>query len=325
MPRFLGIDTSNYTTSVALYDTSDNSIVMEKKLLPVKKGELGLRQSDAVFHHTMQLPQIIHELSEKCDLKDIDGIGVSDRPRNADGSYMPCFMCGNGLAESFSTVMHIPVYHTSHQIGHILAALYSADKLELVRGKFAAFHISGGTTDCLLCTPDSDKILDIAMMASSLDLKGGQLIDRTGVMLGLDFPCGKELEKLASRCTSDVRKFGLRPVLKNGNCCMSGFQNKLENMHSNGCQPEDIARACEYAVAVTVGAMTDYLESANGSLPIIYAGGVMSNRYIASFLSNGREAYFAQPEYSCDNAAGTAIFAAIISGCADPGMMRRSK
>ena len=52
MSLFLGIDTSNYTTSTALYDSKTGEMVQQKKLLPVKEGQLGLRQSDAVFHHT---------------------------------------------------------------------------------------------------------------------------------------------------------------------------------------------------------------------------------------------------------------------------------
>ena len=59
MPLFLGIDTSNYTTSVAVYDSEKGEIIQEKMLLPVKEGQLGLRQSDAVFHHTKAYPNLV--------------------------------------------------------------------------------------------------------------------------------------------------------------------------------------------------------------------------------------------------------------------------
>lgn len=148
MPFCLGIDTSNYTTSTALFDTDKRTIVHSKKLLPVKEGQLGLRQSDAVFHHTKQLPEMMSALFDRFEDK-IGSIGVSYRPRNIDGSYMPCFLVGEGTADIIGAVNKIPVHKTSHQIGHILAALYSSDKLELVRQRFIAFHVSGGTTDCL--------------------------------------------------------------------------------------------------------------------------------------------------------------------------------
>ena len=188
--KILGIDTSNYTTSAALYDTVSGDIKQEKLLLPVKSGELGLRQSDAVFHHTKQLPIVIGKLFDG-SAQAPEAVGVSVRPRNIDGSYMPCFLCGEGLAESISAINNVPIYKTSHQIGHILAALYSAKKLELIGERFIAFHVSGGTTDCLLVQPDEENILNITEIGTSLDLKAGQAVDRTGVMLGLQFPCGK--------------------------------------------------------------------------------------------------------------------------------------
>ena len=310
--RFLGIDTSNYTTSAALYDAACGKVYQAKIMLPVKEGCLGLRQSDAVFHHTVQLPQVMHELAEQTDISDISAVGVSEKPRGTEGSYMPCFLCGTGLAESISLVKEIPVYKTTHQIGHILAALYSAGKLDLLeKEKFGAFHVSGGTTDCLLCRCKDGKITEIEEIVSSLDLKGGQLIDRTGLMLGLKFPCGIELEKLADKSTADIKKMNIRPVIKNGNCCLSGFENKFSDMLSRGVPYEDVAAACQYAVMISVRAMADHLEDNFGSLPIIFAGGVMSNRYIADNLAEGREAYFAEPAFSCDNAAGTALFAAL--------------
>ncbi len=309
VPKFLGIDTSNYTTSAAVYDSDTGSAVQEKRMLPVKAGEKGLRQSDAVFHHTKGLPIVISELSEKTDLKDIAAVGVSVRPRNEEGSYMPCFLCGEGLAHSLGKVLGIRVYETSHQVGHILAALYSAGKLSLTEEPFLAFHVSGGTTDCLYCTYDKDTLLSVKLLYTSLDLKAGQLIDRTGVMLGLKFPCGAELEKLAEKSIADPESFNVRPVIKDGNCCLSGFENIFGKMKADGMSECDIALACEHAVALTVGEMTEYALSVTGKLPTIYAGGVMSNGYIQSYLSKRFEGYFAAPEFSCDNAVGVAISA----------------
>ena len=119
MPYYLGIDTSNYTTSCALYNSDTDTVVHRKKLLPVKKGELGLRQSDAVFHHTVQLPELMRELFDGFD-GEIAAVGVSDAPMRAEGSYMPCFLTGVCAAESVSAATGKPLFRFSHQPLHNL-------------------------------------------------------------------------------------------------------------------------------------------------------------------------------------------------------------
>lgn len=315
----LGIDTSNYTTSAALLRAENGCIAelkQSKLLLPVKKGELGLRQSDAVFHHTKQLPIIFKSLFEGGP-QHIDAVGVSVRPRNTEGSYMPCFLCGEGLADSLSAACGAEVCKTSHQTGHILAALYSADRLDLIRKKFIAFHVSGGTTDCLLCESDYENILNITEIGTSLDLKAGQAVDRVGLMLGLDFPCGKALEALAEKSGSQYR---IKPVLKEGNCCLSGVENVCKKMLSEGEKPEDTAMYCLQYIYAAVRGMVLSALGKYGKMPIVFAGGVMSNRIIGKQLENEFDAYFAEPAFSCDNAAGTAVFAALRSGAIVKGI-----
>lgn len=312
----LGIDTSNYTTSAALLDTESGRIIQSKLLLPVEKGRLGLRQSDAVFHHTKQLPVVMDRLFDGVP-RQIDGIGVSVRPRNAEGSYMPCFLCGEGLADSLSAACGAAVYKTSHQTGHILAALYSADRLDLLNGNFIAFHVSGGTTDCLLVRPDSENILNITEIGTSLDLKAGQAVDRVGVMLGLQFPCGKQLEELAEK---SGQRFRIKPVLKDGSCCLSGVENKCAKMLADGEVPADIAMFCLQYIYSAIRGMALQAEEKYGKLPILFAGGVMSNKIIGKQLEKEFDAYFAEPEFSCDNASGTALFAALKSGAVLKGI-----
>ncbi|WP_019678851.1 hypothetical protein [Ruminococcus flavefaciens] len=306
MPEYLGIDTSNYTTSAAVYVSEEKRIYHTKKLLPVKDGELGLRQSDAVFHHTRQLPDMIEQLYSGRDRVLPRAVSASSRPRNAEGSYMPCFLCGEGFARSYAAVSGAELFTTSHQVGHILAALYSADKLSLVRERFIAFHVSGGTTDCLLCEPDNEMILRITEIGTSLDLKAGQAVDRIGVMLGLHFPCGAELEKLA---VGADKHYKMKPVLKDGSCCLSGLENKCGNMLKNGESPENVAAFCLDFIAGTVIAMTDHAVNKYGVLPLVFAGGVMSDVIIRDrIISRYPSASFAQPQFSCDNAAGVAIY-----------------
>lgn len=303
MSDFLGIDTSNYTTSAAIYNSEKNSIIQEKMFLPVKSGECGLRQSDAVFHHTNQLSSVLKNLLEKSET--FKAIGVSDKPRNIEGSYMPCFLVGKNAAEIISYTLKSDVFYTSHQIGHIAAALFSCGKMQLINERFLAFHVSGGTTDCLMCTPHKDEIIKADLFSSSLDLKAGQAVDRIGVMLGMKFPCGKQLERLAAESDEN---FKINIKLKINDCCLSGLENQCRKMFESGTPHSDIARYCLAFIGETIRKMTSAALEELGEMPVVYAGGVMSNRYLRDMLKNN-ETYFADPEYSCDNAAGIAIIA----------------
>ena len=306
---FLGIDTSNYTTSCALYN-SDGTVVQKKKLLPVKEGELGLRQSDAVFHHTVQLPVLMEELFDGFD-GEISSVGVSDAPRRQTGSYMPCFLAGVSAARSISAAAKKPLYTFSHQQGHVAAAVYSVGDESLFDKPFLAFHVSGGTTDALLITPDKDEIIKAEMLASSLDLKAGQAVDRVGVMLGFPFPAGRFVDELAQK--SD-KKYKINVKLKDGSCCLSGVENKCRAMLDKGESKEDICRYCIDYIMTALSKMAEYQLSALGEIPIVFAGGVMSSKVISSALSKKFGAYFAKSEFSCDNAAGIAYLTALKSG-----------
>ncbi|MCM1364067.1 MAG: peptidase M22 [Faecalibacterium sp.] len=305
MMAYIGFDTSNYTTSVAVYYPDENKISHCKKLLPVKKGEKGLRQSDAVFHHTVQLQEICNQLFKDNDIK-TDAIAVSAYPRLAEGSYMPCFLVGKNTASCISSVMNVPLYLTSHQHGHILAALYSANRLDLIDSRFIAFHLSGGTTEAVLVEPDEENIFSCTLVAKSLDLKAGQAVDRVGLMLDLSFPCGSALEKLA---LNSRKTFKIKPSIKDGNCSLSGVENKCKKMIEQGEPQEDIAAYCLAYISASLESMTDGLLSRYGSLQLVYAGGVMSNSIIREHFTKKYSAVFADPEFSADNAAGVAIAA----------------
>lgn len=299
---YLGFDTSNYTTSVALFD--GENIIQSKKLLNVKQGERGVRQSDAVFQHTVNMPELISKLSFSD--KKIVAVGVSTRPRNVEGSYMPCFLVGVNTAIAVSKFTSAKLYKTSHQVGHILSALYSAGKLELINEPFIAFHFSGGTTEALLVTPDKDEIIKAECIAQSSDLKAGQAIDRTGVMLGMTFPCGKELDELSR--ASD-RQFKHKLSFNGLDCSLSGVENKVRQMLEKGEEPSDIAKFTISYISDTADKMTEKIIDKYGNLPLVYAGGVMSNSMIRENLTKKYNADFAKPEFSCDNASGIAIYA----------------
>ncbi|WBY64819.1 peptidase M22 [Thermocaproicibacter melissae] len=307
MPDVLGLDTSNYTTSAALLH--DGLIQQSKRLLPVKKGEKGLRQSDAVFHHVQQLPEVLEALSFSDST--IAAVGVSNRPRSMDGSYMPCFLVGVAAAKTAALSLKVPFHFFSHQQGHIAAALYSAGKIGLLSERFLAFHVSGGTTEAILCQPDKENIFSTQIVAESLDLKAGQAVDRVGVMLGLPFPAGPELEKLALKAQ---KSYSVRASMKGCNCSLSGVENQCRSMLEKGTPKEEIAAFCLQSIYAALDAMAEALLHQYGELPIVFAGGVMSNSILREKLSQKFGAWFAEPVFSADNAAGIAVLAALKEG-----------
>lgn len=294
-------------TSAAMFN--GEKITGAKKLLPVERGKLGLRQSDAVFYHVRQLPEVLESLP--FGNGNITAAGVSNRPRSVEGSYMPCFLAGCCAAKAISLSLNVPLYTFSHQQGHIAAALYSAGKLGMLNERFIAFHVSGGTTEALLVTPDKEDIIKTEIVAQSLDLKGGQAVDRVGKMLGLGFPAGAELEKLAIKTD---KKFKIKPCIKGVDCSLSGIENKCNDMLLKAYPKEEIASYCIQSVLAALDGMAEALLKKFGALPLVFAGGVMSNGIIRRKLTEKYGAFFAEPEYSSDNAAGIAVLAAVKEG-----------
>lgn len=307
---FLGIDTSNYTTSLSLCDDNGNVIANVRRLLEVESGKRGLRQSDALFLHTKALPSLSEELFSDTNYSPsaLCCVGVSTRPRDAEGSYMPCFLSGLSFASGISDALKIPMFEFSHQAGHIEAAVSSCEKPELFgSGKFISFHVSGGTTEALLCEY-TGKTYNCEIVGGTNDASAGQMIDRAGVMLGMKFPCGKELDRISSECQA-TENLGKLTSMKGAYFSMSGLENKVKNFVQNGKSTPDIARFLFDSIASALEKSTLALRDIYGNLPVLYAGGVMSNSRIRSILSNLPDAYFASPELSSDNAAGVAILA----------------
>ena len=304
---YLGIDTSNYTTSAALYDPESGSVISKKKLLPVAQSQCGLRQSDAVFLHVKQLPDIIAQLRAETDLP-IRAVCASCAPRPVEGSYMPAFLVGMCVGESVSSLLNVPYYMCSHQEGHIMAALYSAQALSLRAQPFYAFHVSGGTTECLSVTPHETGFC-VEKIAGTLDLNAGQLVDRVGVMLEMGFPCGMELDRLAQSYEGKLPS--IRVPMKGADCHFSGAQNQCEQLFKAGHPKEMVARYAISYIEKAIDSMTAEVLKQHGDRPIVYAGGVMSNTIIRAALTKKYGGYFAEPAFSSDNAAGVALIGAL--------------
>ncbi len=301
---YVGFDTSNYTTSAAVCSENGTVLANIRIPLPVKEGERGLRQSDAVFSHTRNLQTVCRELGTVVASMEIRAVGCSSRPRNAQDSYMPCFLAGVAAAESFAAALSIPVCRFSHQEGHIMSALYSSGGMSLLAGTFSAFHVSGGTTELLSVTP-TETGLCAEIIGGSGDLHAGQAIDRVGVMMGLRFPCGKEIEVLAKQNQKPVPSPKIS--VKDGICHFSGLENLAGQLWKECGDPALVSAFVLEYTAKTLKKMTEWLDTRDCGVPIVYGGGVMSNQYIQSVLSKRPNTYFAEPAFSADNAAGIAL------------------
>ena len=300
--KTIGFDTSNYTTSIAYFD-GDKAINCSK-LLPVRPGELGLRQSDAVFHHTKSLPELSGRLFSDIDISGISAVGVSTRPRAVEGSYMPCFMVGYAQASLLANVLHVPLISCSHQQGHVAAALWSAGRMDLMDAPHLAWHLSGGTTELLLVEPENRNVR-CTRVGGTTDISAGQLIDRTGQLLNLPFPSGKHIDELSQSAQAKDR---FRVKCEDMHFSLSGVQNKVQKFHEENAYASETAAYALRCVCYAIGKTTEQAIAKSPGLPVVFSGGVASNSMLRNEMKD-LNPIFAQPQYSTDNALGVAIIA----------------
>ena len=296
----IGIDTSNYTTSIAFFDGEGGENC--SRLLPVRQGELGLRQSDAVFAHIKSLPELSGRLFSHIQKDAITAVGVSTRPRAVEGSYMPCFMVGYSHAKLLSDALGVPLAEVSHQQGHVAASLWSAGRLDLMEKTHLAWHLSGGTTELLLVEPEGINV-KCTRIGGTTDISAGQLIDRTGQLLELPFPSGKHLDSLSREATG---KDVFRVKCRNSEFSLSGVQNKVQQFHAASADPAETAAYALRCVAGAVYQATAQALEAYPGLSVVFSGGVASNSMLRE-LTATLHPVFAQPQFSTDNAMGVAV------------------
>lgn len=307
---YLGIDTSNYRTSAAIFDAELMTWHNSGRLLDVPDGAIGLRQSEALFQHTLHLHEMIAGLPAGIG-KEVLAVCVSTRPRAVEGSYMPCFLAGENTARSIAHLLGVPLYTCSHQQGHLAAAALSAQVLPWIgTQEFYAWHLSGGTTELLHVSPGQDGLPIADCIGGTTDLAAGQLVDRAGAMLGLHFPAGEALEQLAVQSKSKDR---FQPKVTDCHFSLSGVENKIKDLCTRNAAPADIACFTVRTICAAVERATAQAIEKK-SLPVLCAGGVMSNRLIQNRMHQHFGARFAEPVLSGDNAVGAAVLAAIQHG-----------
>ncbi len=294
----LGLDTSNYTTSAAVFDGMGGRNC--GKLLDVPEGALGLRQSDALFQHVKRLPAMFAKLRQEGVFTNISAVGASTRPRAVEGSYMPCFLPGETVGRCIADVLGVPFFDCAHQEGHIAAAAWSAGRLDLLDVPHLAWHLSGGTTELLYVEPDGCGI-KVRCIGGTSDISAGQLIDRTGKLMNIAFPAGKAIDSFA--LMQEKGKF-FRVKMNEFSFSLSGVENQVKAMVEQGKDQQIVSRFVLDTVAnAVVGATKAAWEKWPG-LPVLCSGGVASSMCLRQWMDF---AVFAKPEFSTDNAMGTAI------------------
>ena len=300
---YLGIDTSNYTTSAAAFDGRDG--VNRSRLLDVAPGQLGLRQSDALFSHVKRLPALMEQLFSAVSPGEIQAVAVSTRPRAVEGSYMPCFLAGVAVAKSLAAALGVPCHEVSHQQGHVAAALWSAGRMDLMDKPHLAWHLSGGTTELLSITPEG-KNVRAEKIGGTSDISAGQIMDRTGKLLALPFPAGKALDQLSQGV--EVKPF--RVKTQGLTFSLSGLENQVAAFYQRTNSPEETAAFAVSSVCDVVLRTTREAQKQYPGLEVVFSGGVASNLTLRRVCGFG---VFAAPQFSTDNAMGVAVLAERLS------------
>lgn len=215
---------------------------------------------------------------------------------------MPCFMVGYSHAKMLSDFLHVPLVEVSHQQGHVAASLWSAGRMELMDQPHLAWHLSGGTTELLLVEPEGRNV-KCTRIGGTTDISAGQLIDRTGQLLGLPFPSGKHLDSLSAGASmTDVFKVKCVGM----EFSLSGVQNKVQQFHEKNGEPAETAGYALRCVSQAVLSATKNALKEYPGLPVVFSGGVASNSMLRSWMEP-LNPVFSEPRYSTDNAMGVAV------------------
>lgn len=304
----LGIDTSNYKTSVAVIDAAGNIVCDYRQLLKVKQGERGLRQSDALFQHVMNLPELVKKCFTDIDPNRIRAVACSDKPRPVEGSYMPVFNAGTGMAESIAASLKVPCYKFSHQEGHI-EAIRSRTAMEN-ESELLCYHLSGGTCELLKVTEQG-----IDIIGGSKDISFGQVIDRVGVKLGMQFPAGEYMDAAALDAESSskhLKKISTDGLFFNLSGIETQAGRKAGELMSSNDDTSVLIREIMDKLADLLIRVTEKACESTSINKVVFTGGVSSSKYISGILKKyfdhkGIIIEFGDQNLSQDNAVGIAL------------------
>lgn len=308
MDAYMGIDTSCYTTSLAVIDREGTLIADERIMLDVNMGDRGLRQSEGVFRHIRNTGALFDRIKPIVKSYDIAAVCASVRPRPVEGSYMPVFSVGENIAKVLSSALDIPYLPTSHQENHIAAGVWSAGGPKAER--FLVFHLSGGTTELLMAS-DTGNGYRIENIGGTTDISAGQLVDRIGVSMGLPFPCGPYLEELAGTAGELPVNNRISYWTDGLRISYSGPETMAKRMLEKSVDKPLVALSVMDCISRSLGDVLERACDRSGAADVLMVGGVSSNRHLRMYLSdrlNGN-LFFPRPEYCKDNSVGNALLA----------------
>ena len=287
MKVYLGIDTSCYTTSLCLLDEQAAVLADERRILTVPEGKRGLSQSEMVYQHVRNLPELTEKIASYVAGNTVCAVAVTDKPRRRDDSYMPAFLSGLGCARSLAAMLNVPLYRLSHQENHLLAAWRAVGKVP--KEPYCALHLSGGTTD----------------------ISAGQFIDRVGVALGLPFPAGKYVDSQSLAALGESKGF---PVWhRDGSISFSGRESQVQRLIAAGEKSCEVI--CAQTMHTVLNGILELLDAAlagNEYKTVVAVGGVMENNFlrtsVEAAMRRRRIEFIPAPQgFSADNASGAAF------------------
>lgn len=303
---FIGIDTSCYTTSLAVCNIAGDVLLNRRIMLPVGENEKGLRQSDAVFLHIRNIQELMLE-KKLGSLGQIKAVAVSAAPRPQPGSYMPVFQVCKSIGATIASAAGALFFESTHQHAHIHAALLGNS----ISPPFLAVHLSGGTSEILRVEEAPGGQLGISIKGRTLDLPAGQLVDRIGNRLGFPFPCGSSVEECAKSASGSLK---FKISVKDADFHFSGVEAQAMRAMDAGAHSGEVCMAAQDAIARTIARALGKASDTEGIGRALLFGGVISNEFIKSAIKKNpacgsMEICFAGRGYSADNAAGLAVWA----------------
>ncbi len=296
---YLGIDTSNYTTSVALTDSEENILADERMMLKVKDGELGLRQSEALFQHWNNIPELIEAALQGREGR-IVAVCASSRPRPSESSYMPVFTAGMNAARMTSSLTGAKLIFCSHQQAHLEAA---ARRSRLDRERpFIFAHLSGGTLELVFIDGSCYEPI-----YATKDISYGQLLDRFGAALGFPFPAGARVDELALEYEPRGLKNPLcRVFTRDSGLNLSGLETQLKSA-INEYSAEEIAFFLMDRISENFMETCEDAKNSTGAEQLLVSGGVARSEFLRKRCAE-RGYIFGDKKLCSDNAVGVAIY-----------------
>ena len=314
--RVLGIETSCDETGVAVYDTARPGIdglrahaVYSQIALHAEYG--GVVPELASRDHVRKLLPLLRQTLADANLRisDLSAVAYTAGP-----GLIGALLVGASVARSLAWALGLPAIGVHHMEGHLLAPLLEADPPE---PPFVALLVSGGHTQLGAV----DAIGSYRLLGETLDDAAGEAFDKTAKLMGLPYPGGPALAKLAETGDPKAYRFS-RPMTDRPGLdfSFSGLKTQVllawKGSDRSDQTRADVARAFEDAIVETLAIKCRRALAATGARSLVVAGGVGANRRLRAALAEagtkeGFRTYFPRPEFCTDNGAMIALAGAL--------------